>query len=142
MVLTRVYRLRSLLSSLAIRAACFLSACCLVTASYRSSIVHSESTNPACILRRDGGTGFREWDGTPRERTCQLIRRRRTARQGLLLRPEGDEFRFVGRQVRAAEEVEAIGGRGKDRVEAFGDGAGLTREVDDQRLAADAGSLS
>jgi hypothetical protein len=59
-----------------------------------------------------------------------------------LFRPEGDELRFVGRQVRTIQEVDAIGDRREDCVEAFGDGARLAGEIDDQSLAADACCLA
>ena len=67
---------------------------------------------------------------------------RRVLLASLFFRPECLQLPLVGRQIRAADQVDAVGDRGKDRVEALGDCPGLARKIDDQRSAADAGRLA
>lgn len=77
------------------------------------------------------------------ERVRRSIRLRFLSGEDLRsLGSKGDDMLRIGLQVRAADQVDAVGDRGEDRVQAFTDRLGLTRQIHDQATAANAGRLT
>ena len=58
------------------------------------------------------------------------------------LRPEGGDDFGVGFQPRRSDQVKAVGDGGENAVQGFGDGFGLSGEVDNEGVVSDDGDLS